>query len=91
MQATRPAPLAPVVKVKPRDGELQIDQGPILTARRLSLQASGPEEKAFAHDALRLADHEVDLAFADALREAASATPPATPEVRELLAAQNRH
>jgi len=65
-----------------------VDLGATATARRLALGATSPEEKPFARDAQRLADHETDLAFADALRAAASAPPPATAEVRELLAAK---
>ncbi len=67
-----------------------VDLAPIRTARRMARLAASQDEKRMAHDAERLADHEVDLAFADALRQAAYATPPATPEVRALLAAKTR-
>jgi len=76
---------ARVTKAPPPKGEFEVDLGPITTARRMGLLAETPEEKQFAHDAQRVADHEVDLAFADALRAAAYATPPATPEIRALL------
>jgi hypothetical protein len=63
-----------------------VDQRPLQTARKLALLASTPEEQDFAHEALRLSDYEVDLAFADALREATEHPPAPTPEQRELTA-----
>jgi small-conductance mechanosensitive channel len=63
-----------------------VDQQPLQTARKLAALASTPEEQDFAHEALRLADYEVDLAFADALREAAEHPPAPTAEQRELTA-----
>jgi len=61
-----------------------VDQRPLQTARKLALLASTPEEQDFAHEAMRLSDYEVDLAFADALREATEHPPAPTPEQREL-------
>jgi small-conductance mechanosensitive channel len=61
-----------------------VDQKPLQTARKLAALASTPEEQNFAHQALRLSDYEVDLAFADALREATEHPPAPTPEQREL-------
>ncbi|MGH9403690.1 MAG: mechanosensitive ion channel domain-containing protein [Terriglobia bacterium] len=52
-----------------REEEL-VDQRPLQTARNLAALASTDEERQFAQDALRIADHEVDLAFAAALRAA---------------------
>jgi small-conductance mechanosensitive channel len=63
-----------------------VDQRPLQTARKLALLISTPEEQDFAHEALRLADYEVDLAFADALREATEHPPAPTAEQRELTA-----
>lgn len=63
-----------------------VDQRPLQTARKLASLASTPDEKDFAHEALRLADYEVDLAFADALREATEHPPAPTAEQRELTA-----
>ena len=48
-----------------------IDQTPLKTARQLATLAVTPDEQRHAQEAVRLADHEVDLAFADAVREAA--------------------
>jgi small-conductance mechanosensitive channel len=61
-----------------------VDQTPLTTAQRLALLASGEDEQALAQEALRLADHEVDLAFAAALRSAAEHPPVLGPEAREL-------
>jgi small-conductance mechanosensitive channel len=74
-----PQPTSPVV-----------DQKPLQTARRLAGLASTPEEQQFVHQALRLADYEVDLAFADALREATEHPPAPTPEQRGLSARATR-
>jgi small-conductance mechanosensitive channel len=63
-----------------------VDQRPLQTARKLAALASTAEERDLAHEALRLADYEVDLAFADALREAKEHPPELTPEQRELMA-----
>src|ERR1700739_2268095 len=61
-----------------------VDQKPLQTARKLAAMASTPEDQDFARQALRLADYEVDLAFAGALREASEHPPAPTPEHREL-------
>ncbi len=61
-----------------------VDQTPLLTARSLVPTAQTAEEKELARQAERLANHEVDLAFTDALLRAASAPVPDTPEVKEL-------
>lgn len=53
----------------PRNGDL-VDQSPWLMAQALTPLAVSAEEKSFARDAERLADHEVDQAFAMALRQA---------------------
>lgn len=76
----------PLVRATPgrTRSESDVDQGPILTARRMAKLVTAPEERAWSRDALRLADYEVDLAFADAVRQAAYAPVPHTPAVREL-------
>src|SRR5581483_3224985 len=56
------------------------------TARSVSSLASTREEQRYAQQALRLADHAVDLAFADALRDAAENPPQPTEAVRQLYA-----
>jgi small-conductance mechanosensitive channel len=62
-----------------------VDQRPLQTARKLVALASTPEERDFANEALRVADYEVDLAFADALREATEHPPTPTQEQRDLM------
>src|SRR5579871_834920 len=47
-----------------------VDQKPWQTIQALAPLAMSGEEKRYAHDAERLADHEVDQAFAQALRQA---------------------
>lgn len=64
--------------------ERLVDQTPLLTARSLVPLAVTLEEQQFARQAERLANHEVDLAFTDALRRAASAQAPQTAEFKEL-------
>ena len=61
-----------------------VDQKPLQTARALAPLAATPEAQNYAHEALKLADYEVDLAFADALRDAAAHPPHMTPELRDL-------
>ena len=63
-----------------------VDQRPSQTARRLAALPSTPDERDFANEAVRVADYEVDLAFADALREATEHPPTPTQEQRELMA-----
>jgi small-conductance mechanosensitive channel len=64
--------------------ERLVDQTPLLTARSLMPLATTLEEQQLAQQAERLANHEVDLAFTDALRRAASAPTPETPELKKL-------
>jgi small-conductance mechanosensitive channel len=53
-----------------------VDQNTYAIAQRLAQSAASAEEQAFSQAALRVADHELDLAFTEALRDAA-AHPPA--------------
>lgn len=55
-----------------------VDQSPLRLARQLAQQAAVPQERQYAQDALRLADSEVDQAFASALRSATQHAPPLT-------------
>src|SRR6266478_6514097 len=61
-----------------------VDQSPLKTAQRLAQLATTPEERPLAEEALRLADREVDLAFAAALRDAAENPPVLSPEAKEI-------
>ena len=64
-----------------------VDQSPWQTIESLVPLAVSAEEQSFAHEAARLADHEVDQAFALALREATFQTRTLTGEA---LAVQER-
>ncbi|HEY0795290.1 MAG TPA: mechanosensitive ion channel domain-containing protein, partial [Acidisarcina sp.] len=55
-----------------------VDQKPLQTARDLAALAATPQERQFAEQALQAADHEVDQAFATALRDATLNAPPLT-------------
>jgi small-conductance mechanosensitive channel len=61
-----------------------VDERPLQTARAMAKLASGADEHRFADEAEQLADNEVDLAFHDALRDAANRPAKPTPENREL-------
>src|SRR5579859_33089 len=61
-----------------------VDQRPLQTARRMAAIAGTPEEQALAHEAEKVGDHEVDLAFFDTLRTAEENPPPLSPEARQI-------
>src|SRR6185436_4569070 len=75
---------APRLKTRAQTPQPMVDQTALQTARKIAPLASTPEEHQLAQDVLRLADHEVDLAFANALRQAAEAPQEPAPETREL-------
>ena len=92
-----PIPVAeegqPAAKGKKAGGpprERRVDQRPLLMARRLGLLAKTPDEVVLARKAERLANHDVDLAFAEALRQIAESTPPPTEELKALQAEKAR-
>ncbi len=58
----------------------RVDTTPLLTAHRLAALAATPEEQELAHQAVSLADHAVDLTFAEAFRQAADEARTLTPE-----------
>src|SRR5262245_18500524 len=67
-----------------------VDQKPIETARALAVMANDQDERRYAQQALRVADHAVDLAFSIAMRQAKEHPPKQTPESAELYARVNR-
>ena len=67
-----------------------VDQRPLQTARRVARGASTPEEQALAHQAEKIADHEVDLAFFDTLRSVEENPPPLSPEAKQLAERKNQ-
>ena len=84
-----PLPEAQQTRGKPKPVPV-VDETPLKTAQTLAAVASTAPEQELDHQAQKVADHEVDLAFSDALRSAASQAPPLTPETKELFARQSR-
>jgi len=70
-----------------RPGASPVDEATLITAQRLAQLASGTEEQSLAQSAVRLADHELDLALTLALREAEAHPPVLSPEAQRI---QNR-
>ena len=68
----------------------RIDTRPLLTAHRLAALAVTPEEKELARQAESLADHAVDLTFAEAMRQVAEEAPEQSPKVRALAEAKQK-
>jgi hypothetical protein len=48
----------------PSDRSIVVDQSSLITAEALVRMPTTPDERSFAEDVLRLADQEMDLAFA---------------------------
>jgi small-conductance mechanosensitive channel len=63
-----------------------VDQKPLLTAQRLAKMPTSAEEKPFAEEALRLADHHMDLAYAAAERDAEEHPPVLSAEAKAIEA-----
>jgi len=61
-----------------------IDERTLRRAQRLSSLASTPEELPFAQSATQLADHELDVAFAAALRQIEAHPPVLSPEAQKI-------
>jgi small-conductance mechanosensitive channel len=63
-----------------------VDETPLLTAQRLAQMPTSTEEQSFAEEALRLGDHEMDLAFAAAVHDAEEHPPVLSAEAKEIQA-----
>src|SRR5713226_4730193 len=61
-----------------------VDQTPLLTAQRLVQMPTSAEEQPFAEEALRLGDHEMDLAFAAAVRDVEENPPVLSAQAKEI-------
>src|SRR5260370_25165393 len=61
-----------------------VDERPLPTARGLAALAITPEEQRLAEEAVRIAGHQEDLAFADELRQAAEQRSDQDPKTRDL-------
>jgi len=66
-----------------------VDERPLQTARNAAKLAATWDEQRYANQLLRSADHEVDLAFEDALRDAANHPVQPTPQTRDLYTRAN--
>jgi len=79
---------APATSTQPAPGTAAqaplVDQTPLLTAQRLVQMPTSAEEKPFAEEALRLGDHEMDLAFAAAVRDAEENPPVLSAQAKEI-------
>ncbi len=84
--ATRDAGTGRLTATKPsaNNRASPVDERLLQAARQMGSLADTSAEQALAGQALQLADHEVDQAFAEALREATAETPPATGPLKEL-------
>jgi small-conductance mechanosensitive channel len=79
----RPASTTPT-SVSPRTP--LVDDGILQSARQLFTLADTAEEQEIGREALRLADHEVDQAFATALRQTQAAPPPSGGPLQQITA-----
>ncbi len=67
-----------------------VDEQPLTTARAMATLASDWEEQRYSRQALKLADHSVDVAFSYEMRQATEHPAPATPESKKLYAEADR-
>jgi len=71
-----------LASAEPAQGPI-VDQAPLLTAQRLAQMPTSTEEQPFAEEALRVGDHEMDLAFAAAVRDAEENPPVLSAQAKE--------
>ena len=87
---TNPSATAPVrhskgkAAVPPGSAMPVIDEDTFRTARRLARLATTAEEQPLALSAVQIADHELDLAFAGALRHVEAHPPELSPEAQQI-------
>src|SRR3981081_876215 len=63
-----------------------VDQTPLQTAQQFAKMPTSAEEKPLAEEALRLGDHEMDLAFAAAVQDAQEHPPVLSARAKEIQA-----
>jgi small-conductance mechanosensitive channel len=63
-----------------------VDQSPMRIAQKLTRLADTPEEQALSKEAIRLADHEMDLAYESARRNAEAHPPALSPGAKDIQA-----
>jgi small-conductance mechanosensitive channel len=67
-----------------------VDEQPLITARALTALAADWEEQRYSRQALKLADHSVDVAFSYEMRQATEHPAAPTPESKKLFAQENQ-
>jgi small-conductance mechanosensitive channel len=67
-----------------KQAQTMVDQTPLTSAQTLSQLPNSPAEHRLALEALRLGDHEVDLAFAEALRDVTEHPPALSPDAKKI-------
>ena len=67
-----------------------VDEQPLKTARAMTALASDWDEQRFSRQALKLADHSVDVAFSYEMRQATEHPAPPTPESKKLYTQANQ-
>lgn len=73
-------------KIQDVPEEFAVDKRPLTMARDLAAWAATPDDQDLAREAERVADHEVDLDFASALRRVSALPPQPPPEARDIEA-----
>jgi small-conductance mechanosensitive channel len=66
------------------DRTFVVDQSSLVTVQQIVRLSTTPEERSYAQDALRLADQELDLAFAQQVQIASNQAPTRSAEVKQL-------
>jgi small-conductance mechanosensitive channel len=74
----------PVAGSSTVDTQIAVDERTLRRAQRLSALANTPEELQYAQSATQLADHELDVAFAAALRQIEARPPVLSPEAQKI-------
>jgi small-conductance mechanosensitive channel len=67
-----------------KQAQTMVDQTPLTSAQTLSQLPNSPAEHRLALEALRLGDHEVDLAFAESLRDVTEHPPVLSAEAKKI-------
>lgn len=80
------APQSRVGNVNSAAGQTLVDQTPLTTAQRLARMPTSVEELPFAKEALRISDHDMDLAYAAAERDLEIHPPVLSAEAKEIEA-----
>ena len=74
----------PVAAASGVDTAIAVDERTLRRAQRLSALATAPEELTLAQSATQLADHELNVAFAAALRQIEAHPPVLSPEAQQI-------